>query len=72
MNIATQPETPPPWDGNRVAAGYVTNRDKLDDEVEKYRHLEELAELFDDPRNRLQSADAITGAVLLAADARND
>jgi hypothetical protein len=46
MNIATQPETPPPWDGNRVAAGYVTNRDKLDDEVEKYRHLEELAELF--------------------------
>jgi len=46
MNLATQPETPLPWDGNRVAAGYVTNRDKLDDEVEKYRHLEELAELF--------------------------
>ena len=46
MNIATQPETPVPWDGNRVAAGYVTNRDKLDDEVEKYRHLEELAGLF--------------------------
>jgi hypothetical protein len=46
MNIATQPETPLPWDGNRVAAGYVTNQDKLDDDVEKYRHLEELAELF--------------------------
>jgi hypothetical protein len=46
MNIATQPETPLPWDGNRVSAGYVTNRDKPDDEVEKYRHLEELAELF--------------------------
>ena len=46
MNIATQPETPLPWDGNRVAAGYVTNRDKLDDEVEKHQHLEELAELF--------------------------
>ena len=44
MNIATQPAAPVPWDGNRVAAGYVTNRDKLDDEVEKYRHLEELAD----------------------------
>jgi len=70
MNTTTQPETPFPW--NRVSARDATNRDKLDDEVEKYRHLEELAELFDDPRNRLQSADAITGAVLLAADARND
>jgi hypothetical protein len=46
MNIATQPETPLPGDRNRIAAGYVPNRDKLDDEVEKYRHLEELAELF--------------------------
>jgi hypothetical protein len=46
MNLATEPETPLPWDGNRVALGYVTNRHKLDDEVEKYRHLEELAELF--------------------------
>jgi len=44
MNTTTQPETPFPW--NRVSARDAMNRDKLDDEVEKYRHLEELAELF--------------------------
>jgi len=71
MNTTTQPETPFPW--NRVSARDAMNRDKLDDEVEKYRHLEELAELFDDPSQSFAiSRCNHGGVVLLAADARND
>jgi hypothetical protein len=39
MNTATQREIPLP-------PGYAANRDAMDDELEKYRHLEELAKLF--------------------------